>query len=127
MRAWTVHLPPAGRDAPPALIPERFTSLAALFALPWLLLHRIWWAAGGLVGIALLLAALLPPGVALVAVAGVQVLVGCHAQDLRREALRMRGWTQSNVVLARNEDDAIARLLAAKPELAAPWAKAALA
>jgi len=127
MRAWTVHLPPPGRDAPPALIPERFTWLAALFGAPWLLVNRIWWAAGGLLGTELLLAALLPPGAALAAGAAVQLLLGYHAQDLRREALRMRGWTQSSVVLARTEDDAIARLLAAKPELAAPWAKAALA
>jgi len=127
MRAWTVHLPPAGRTTPPVLIPERFTFVAALFGLPWLLVHRIWWAAGGLLGIELLLAALLPPGAALAAATAVQVLLGCHAQDLRREALRMRGWTQVNVVLARSEDDAIARLLAARPELAAPWAKAALA
>jgi len=127
MRAWTVHLPPPGRATPPALIPERFTWLAALFGVPWLLLNRIWWAAGGLLGVELLLAALLPPGTALVAGTAVQLLLGCHAQDLRREALRMRGWTQSDVVLAGNEDDAIARLLAARPELAAPWTRAALA
>jgi hypothetical protein len=126
MRAWTVHLPPAGSATQPVLIAERFTWLAALFGLPWLLANRIWWAAGGLVGIGLLLGALLPSGPALAAGAAVQILLGCHAQDLRRAALAMRGWTLHGVVLARDEDGAIARLLAAQPRLAAPWGRAAL-
>lgn len=127
MRTWTVHLPPAGRNAVPALIPERFTWAAAVFGLVWLLANRIWWAAGGLLGLGLLLGALLPPAPALVAAAALHLLLGWHAQDLRRAALGMRGWTQAAVVLARDEDQAIGRVLAARPELAEPWARAALA
>lgn len=131
MRAWTVHLPPesrpAGSNATPAVIPERFSWAAALFGLLWLLTNRVWWAAGALVGIGLLIGALLPPGAAIAAAAAIQLLLGFHAHDLRRAALAMRGWTQAGVVLAPTEDAAIARLLHVRPELIGPWAKAVLA
>lgn len=126
MRSWTLHMPPAGRHETPALIPERFTWAAAIFGLFWLMVNRIWWAAGGLLGVLLLLAALLPPGPALAGVVALHLLLGFHAQDLRRAALRMRGWTPGGLVLARTADDALGRLLAARPELAAPWARAVL-
>src|SRR5436305_2055139 len=66
MRIWTVHLPRggtaparAGRASAPApvLVREGFAWGAFLFALPWLLLHRLWIEAIAYVGVGLLLAA----------------------------------------------------------------------
>lgn len=127
MRAWTLHLPPTGRTAEPALIPERFTWAAAIFGLLWLVGERIWWAAGGLLGLVLLAGALLPAAPALAVVAALHLLLGFHAQDLRRAALAMRGWRAEGVVLARDADTALARALATRPSLADAWGRAALA
>ncbi|MCK8787295.1 DUF2628 domain-containing protein [Roseomonas sp. NAR14] len=144
MRVWTVHLPPAGPPAeppigpaaaapapgpaagpaPPAavveplLVPERFTWLAALFPPLWLLAHALWLpllgylALAGAIGIlgALLVPAILPwAGIAL------HLLVGAEAQDLRRWRLGRRGWRAAGVVVARDADSALARLLDERP------------
>ena len=47
MRIWTVHLPrgsatTARTPRAPVLVREGFSWGAFLFALPWLLLHRLW-------------------------------------------------------------------------------------
>ena len=132
MRVWTVHAPPAARGPVrdhegaagfparlrfPVLVPEGFAWLAFLFGLPWLLAHRLWLEAalylGGFAALALLLPA---PALAPISLA-VQLLLGAHAQDLRRLALARRGYLEAHVVAERDADRALARLLEAKPEL----------
>lgn len=140
MRIWTVHTdrgvvtatpaqggmaaaaeevgtPPASRR-PPVLVREGFSWLAFLFGLPWLLWHRLWLAALLYVVLALAIAALLPGGPGFVAGLALQVLLGAHANDLRRRRLARRGYVEAGVVAARNIDGAIARLLAERPDLA---------
>jgi hypothetical protein len=135
MRVWTVHVQPipatgtAGGRAPrraPVLVREGFSWGAFLFGPLWLLAHRLWlpallWFAAAAVLILLARfggAALLP---------ALQFLLGCHARDLQRRALARRGYAQAHVVAERDEELALARLLAARPELAAAWGRAALA
>ena len=113
MRIWTVHLP---RGA--VLVREGFAWGAFLFALPWLLLHRMWLEAIGYLGLVLLLAAFVPEAAALPVALTLQFLVGAHAQDLRRAALARRGRPAAHVVAAADEDSALARLLDARPDLA---------
>ena len=140
MRVWTVHVPPppidtgrrrrfpwrAGGAAAPVLVREGFSWGAFLFGPLWLLAHRLWFAA-------LLWFAVATVSVLLAAVGGaavlpaVQFLLGCHARDLQRRALARRSFEQVGVVVERDEERALARLLAERPELAAVWGRAALA
>jgi Protein of unknown function (DUF2628) len=140
MRVWTVHVPPppidtgrrrhfpwrTGAAAAPALVREGFSWGAFLFGPLWLLAHRLWLAA-------LLWFAVATVSVLLAAVGGaavlpaLQFLLGCHARDLQRRALARRNFQQVGVVVERDEERALARLLAERPELAAIWGRAALA
>ena len=134
MRVWTVHVPPipatgtAGRPPrrAPVLVREGFSWGALLFGPFWLLLRGLWLEA--LLWLAAASAAvLLAPGVAAAALPALQFLLGCHARDLQRRALARRGYAQAHVVVERDEERALARLLAARPDLAAAWGRAALA
>ncbi len=132
MRDWTVHVPPAldreGRPSrrAPVLVREGFSWGAFLFGPFWLLARRLWLAAL-LWLVAAAAVALLAPASAAVALPALQFLLGCHARDLRRRALARRGYAQAHVVAERDEERALARLVAARPELASAWGRAALA
>src|SRR6478672_4603582 len=96
MRILSVHLPrgsgvAARPSRAPVLVREGFSWGAFLFALPWLLLHRMWLEAIGYLGLVLLLAAFVPEAAALPVALALQFLVGAEAQDLRRAALARRG------------------------------------
>jgi hypothetical protein len=131
MRIWTVHAMPQGAaalpDAPVRLVREGFAWIAFLLPVLWLLWHRLWLATLVYVGLATALAALAPGPVALPAGLALQFLIGVHAQDLRRRALRRRGYATVAVVAERDQDRALARLLAERPDLAAPIARAVFA
>lgn len=125
MRVWTIHAPPAPAasvpvTAPPgpvALVREGFSWVALVAPLPWFLWQRMWLVAA-LWTAAAVIAALLLPGAVLpwVAVAA-QVLVACHARDLKRWTLARRGLVAQGVVAARSLDAAIARLAELRPDL----------
>lgn len=127
MRIWTVHTHPVRPDAavgrygavprPPILIPEAFSWAALLLGPLWLLAHRLWRDAAVLLGITLLAGLLLPGALAVAALVAIQVLLGLHAQDLRRAALVRRGRTVAHLVAEHDADRALARLLDARPEL----------
>ena len=156
MRVWTVHLPPGTSTGPagaampwqgpgggsvPAVAPapapaprgplvlvrEGFSWAAFFLNLPWLVWQRLWLAALGYLVLALAIGLLLPRAPGFVAGLGLQFLLGAHANDLRRRALARRGYRLAHVVAERNEDLATARLVAERPDLAAPLARAALA
>jgi hypothetical protein len=135
MRVWTVHMPPipatgtAGRRPrrrAPVLVREGFSWGAFLFGPFWLLLRGLWLAA--LLWLVAAAAALfLARFGGIPVLLALQFLLGCHARDLQRRALARRGYEQAHLVAERDEEMALARLLAAKPELAAAWGRAALA
>jgi hypothetical protein len=56
-----------------------------------------------------------------------QFLLGCQARDLLRRALARRGYAEAHVVVERDGERALARLIAERPELASAWGRAALA
>jgi hypothetical protein len=134
MRVWTVPTPPEARRLAraarvaaasvearlrlPMLVPEGFAWLAFLFGLPWLLWHRLWLEAAIYVGGLAMLVLLLPATALVPASLALQVLLGAHAQDLRRMALARRGYAEAHVVVAGDADRALARVLEARPELA---------
>jgi hypothetical protein len=112
---------------PVVLVREGFSWPAFFLSLLWLLWHRLWLAALVYAVATLLIALLLPPGLALPANLALTFLLGAHAHDLRRRALARRGYAEVGVVTAADRDHALARLLAERPDLVAPVARTALA
>jgi hypothetical protein len=124
MRVWTVHSRPGHETI---LVREGFATLAFLFPVPWFLVNRMWLvlvlylALGAMFGAA---TRALPEAVIAVAALAAQLMVGFHARDLRRWTLERRGWRMLGVVAAKGgEDEALARLYAARPDLLA-WGAA---
>ncbi len=121
MAVYTVHAPDESdlRDGGDigeyterfAFVPERFSLLAMLFALPWLLVHRLWLAAAGFLGLVVIL-----NGVGTVLGLSEQtlgffslalsVLVGFEAHNLRRLALERANYKMVGVVSASGQVEA---------------------
>lgn len=116
LRPYTAHRRPG---APPVVLREGWSWAAFLFGPLWLLVHRALWPA---LGLCVLLAAcmLLAPGRAgTVGVVVLMVLSGLWGRDLVRWSLGRRGYALDAVLVARDEDAALARLLAYRPGMAA--------
>ncbi len=92
-------------------VPERFSLLAMLFALPWLLVHRLWLASLAFVVVVVALNAI---GAALgldeqtlgFFSLALSVLVGFEAHNLRRWSLERSGYTLAGVVSASSREEA---------------------
>jgi hypothetical protein len=121
LRVYTVHAPDE-RDLKESgdlggyaerfvFVPERFSLLAMLFALPWLLVHRLWLATLGYI---LLFVGLSAAGAAIgldeQAVGflslAISVLLGFEAHNLRRWSLSRSGYRLVAVVSAPSLQDA---------------------
>jgi hypothetical protein len=99
---------------------EGFSWSALVFGPFWLAAHRAW-----LAGVLALCAA-----VAVAAIPGADVklalelalawVLGLWGQDLRRWSLARQGYLLAHVVAAPDQDAALARLLARRPDLIAP-------
>lgn len=114
MRVFSAHTRAA---AAPVLVPERFSWGAAILGPFWLFAHRAW-IAGILAVVAALMIGWLAPGEWKVPLAvALGVLLGLFGQDLRRWSLARRGFLMAHVVAARDQDEALARLLARRPDL----------
>ena len=115
MRTYTVHLKPARE---PVLVREGWSWWAFLLGPFWLLAQRAW--IPGVVSLALSisLAALAPAPAQPVLALGLGVLTGLLGRDLVRWSLERRGYLLAHVLAARDEEGALGRLLAARPDLA---------
>ncbi len=116
MRTYTAHLRPGDE---PLLVREGFSWGAALFGPLWLLLRRAWIAAVLTLAIGGVLTVLAPPDLAVELWIGFAWLLGLVGHDLRRWGLERRGYSLEYVVLARNLEDAYARLLTNEDDLVA--------
>jgi hypothetical protein len=103
---------------PPALVREGFSLAAFVFGPLWLLAHRAWIAAAIVFGGWLLIGALLHGPAANAAALGLALATGLFAQDWRRWTLSLRGYALSQVVVARDADAALGRLLERRPDYA---------
>jgi hypothetical protein len=123
MRSYTLHLAPDARQGDAEvldramIVPDGFSWPAFAFSVLWFLFHRLWIAAlivlAGLVVLALGGYALGLPRTAGVAIALLaSVLIGLEASSLRRWTLARRGWPARDAVVARDRDEAEARLFA---------------
>jgi hypothetical protein len=110
---WTAHVKPGRR---PVLVKEAFSWGAFLFGPLWLLARGAWIAA--LIDAAVLAALVRLPvpgrGWLLFCAA---LLVGLIGRDLVRGALSLRGYRLAHVLMARDEESALGRLLQVRPEL----------
>jgi hypothetical protein len=105
-------------DSEPVLVRDGF-AWGALFLGPvWLAVHRAWIAAAISLATYVLLVALAPdPADAILAV-GLSLILGFTGRDLQCWALERRGYLLAHVVAAGDRDDAFARLLNLRPDLA---------
>lgn len=114
MRVFTVHTRP---QAAPVLVPERFSWGAAIFGPLWLWARRAWIA--GIIALCAGIAtgSLAPQPWRWALSLALAALLGLFGQDLRRWSLGRRGYVLAHVVAARDRDEALARLLASRPDL----------
>ncbi len=115
MKMWTAHLRP---DAEPILVPEGFSWLAMIFGPLWLAVHRAWIPAAIVLALDVIGAFLLPEPLSFVLDAGLAILVGLSAHDLRRWSIENRGYLLTHVIAAGDEAEALGRLLTGRPDLA---------
>ena len=114
MKIFSSHLRP-GRT--PVLVQEGFSWAAFLFGFLYLAVHGAW--LGAVLNFATLLAATwlalgTGSGAAMLALA---VLQGCFDHDVRRWSLARRGLATGPIVAGMDADQALARLLDARPNL----------
>jgi hypothetical protein len=102
----------------PVLVREGFSWGALLFGPIWLFSHHAW-IPGVLTFCAAVLALLAPEPFPPVLLAGLAWLTGVFGTDMLRWSLARRGFVLVHVVAAASEDAAFARLMAARPDLAA--------
>ena len=116
MTSYTVHVKDG---APPKLVPERFSLGGLLLGPLWLLFVGAWIPAI-LLGCAWAAALMRVPDALLPPVAlGLAWFAGLCGRDMRRWALARRGFRAPHVVVARTEEEALARLLRFHPSLGA--------
>ncbi|MBM3585742.1 MAG: DUF2628 domain-containing protein [Alphaproteobacteria bacterium] len=110
---FTADRRPLLDDGSVVLVRDRFSWAAAAFGALWALGHRLWFAALGLTGAWLGLAALVTGGVVspIIGAAGA-LLTGFHAADLRARGLWDRGYRVDDLVVAPDLDEAERRYLA---------------
>ena len=120
MRLFTVHArghAGAGERPRTRLVREGFALWAFLLGPLWLLGRGLWLALLGYLLVAAAIAALPEAWSGWVTLA-LQVLLGLHARDLERWTLRRRGFATEGVVAGRDAEEALLRLLQARPALA---------
>lgn len=105
------------QGAVPVLVREGFSWGALLFGPLWLAGHRAWTPAVLTLVAGFLIVALTPDGIGAVVLGGLILLLGLSGHDLRRWSLDHRGYLLTQVIAARNELEALERLLARRPDL----------
>ena len=114
MRIWTAHEKPY---ASPVLVREGFSLGALIFGPLWLAAHRAWIPAVVSFLLTILFMLLIHPPTSIVLVFGLALLLGFSGRDLVRWSIARRGYLESGIVAGRNQDEALERLLAGRPDL----------
>jgi hypothetical protein len=114
VKFWTAHV---RAGAAPEVVREGFSWGALIFGPLWLAAHRAWIAAVLTLVAWVLIIVLTQDGVSAALLTTVIVLLGLSGHDLRRWSLERRGYLLAQVVVARNELEALGRLLERRPDL----------
>src|ERR1700692_3001778 len=112
MKVWTAHEKP---NVSPVLVREGFSFGALFFGPVWLAAHRAWLPALAMVLLTLLILLLTHAPASIILILGLSLLAGFSGRDLVRWSVTRRGYLETTVVTARNQYDAQARLLEARP------------
>ena len=99
------------------LVREGFSWGALFFGPLWLALHHIWIPAVLSLAAFVLIVLLTDGSLAAALLTALVLLLGLSGYDLRRWSLDHRGYLLSQVVTARDELEAMARLLERRPDL----------
>ena len=118
MNIYTAHL---RAESAPELVREGWSSYAALFGPFWLLAQRAWLPGVVLLAVTVLVRFLTPREVQPVLSLSLAVLTGVLGRDVIRWSLERRGYVEAHVLAARDEDGALGRLLAVRPDLVASF------
>jgi hypothetical protein len=111
---YTAHI---RSGTPPVLVRDGFSWGALFFGPLWLAAYRAWIAAALSLAAFVLIIVLTEGGVAAALLIALAILLGVSGHDLRRWSLDHRGYLLSQVVAARDELEATARLLERRPDL----------
>ncbi|MGA3002833.1 MAG: DUF2628 domain-containing protein [Acetobacteraceae bacterium] len=114
MKVWTAHEKP---NASPVLVREGFSFGALFFGPIWLAAHQAWLPAIAMIVLTLLTLVLTHPPASIILILGLALLAGFSGRDLVRWSVTRRGYLETSVITGRNQYDAQARLLAARPDL----------
>ncbi len=114
MTFWTAHI---RSGAAPVLVREGFSWGALCLGPIWLALHRAWIAAVLTLAATILVIVLASGGATAALLTALIVLLGLSGNDLRRWSLDRRGFLLAQVVVARDELEALGRLLDRRPDL----------
>jgi hypothetical protein len=114
VRFYTAHI---RSGAAPVLVREGFSWGALFFGPLWLAAHRVWVPAVLSLAAFVLIVLLTENGLAAASLIALVVLLGLSGHDLRRWSLDHRGYLLSQVVVGRDELEAMARLLERRPDL----------
>ena len=99
------------------LVREGFSWGALIFGPLWLAAHRAWIAAVLTLAATILIVFLTGNAVAATLLTALCVLLGLSGQDLRRWSLDHRGYLLAQVIVARDELEALGQLLERRPDL----------
>jgi hypothetical protein len=111
---WTAHI---RAGAAPVLVREGFSWGALIFGPLWFAAHRAWIAGALSLAAFILIVVLANDGIATALLATLVVLLGLSGHDLVRWSLDLRGYLLAQVVVARDELEALERLLERRPDL----------
>ena len=114
MKFWTAHI---RAGATPVLVREGFSWGALVFGPLWLAVHRAWVPAVLTLVATVLILFLTTAGMSVVLLGALILLLGLSGHDLYRWSLDHRGYLLAQVVAARNELEALERLLNRRPDL----------
>jgi hypothetical protein len=114
MKVWTAHERP---NASPVLVREGFSFGALFFGPIWLAAHRAWLPALAMVLLTLLILLITHAPASIILILGLALMAGFSGRDLVRWSVTRRGYLETTVVIGRNQYDAQARLLEARPDL----------
>ncbi len=114
MRVWTAHL---RQGVAPVLVREGWSWGALLFGPFWLAAHRAWIPAALDFAAGVLVLALTGGPLRSALFAALAVGQGLFGRDLLRWSLDFQGYTLAHVLVARDGEGALVRLLQRRPDL----------
>jgi len=114
MTSYTVH---TRHDRPPVLLAEGWSWGAALLGPLWFLVHRAWISAVLFIALIVVVRLVMPRGVGDVIGLGLIVAAGLMGRDVLRWSLEQRGYALEHVLVARDHEGALGRLLHAREDL----------